>query len=54
MNHQGGWLAMALTLGRKLGEKVFIMDEHDRKIEVEVMKAEGNIKNGLKLRITTP
>ncbi|GGB35806.1 carbon storage regulator [Virgibacillus dakarensis] len=45
---------MALTLGRKAGEKVFIIDEHGREIEIEVMKAEGNIKNALRLRITAP
>lgn len=45
---------MALTLGRKPGEKVFIEDEHGRKIEVEVVEAEGNIKHALKLRITAP
>jgi sRNA-binding carbon storage regulator CsrA len=41
-------------LGRKPEEKVFIVDEHDREIEVEVMKAERNIKNGLKLRSIAP
>jgi len=45
---------MALTLGRKPGEKVFIMDEHDRKIEIEVMKADGNLNSALKLKITAP
>ncbi|MFD1360923.1 carbon storage regulator [Lentibacillus salinarum] len=32
----------------------FITDEHGRKIEVEVIKAEGNGNNALKLRITAP
>ncbi|MGM8366481.1 carbon storage regulator [Virgibacillus sp. W0181] len=45
---------MALTLGRKPGEKVYIIDEHDRKIEVEVVKGDGNLNNALKLRITAP
>ncbi|QKY70997.1 carbon storage regulator [Lentibacillus sp. CBA3610] len=45
---------MALTLRRKPGEKVFIEDEHGRNIEVEVVKAEGNMNNALKLRITAP
>ncbi|SFB08642.1 carbon storage regulator, CsrA [Lentibacillus halodurans] len=45
---------MALTLGRKSGEKVFIEDEHGRNIEVEVIRAERNVKHALKLRITAP
>lgn len=41
---------MALVLGRNPGEKVYIKDEYDREIEVEVIKAGGN----LKLRISAP
>ncbi|MEN1970036.1 carbon storage regulator [Lentibacillus sp. N15] len=46
---------MALTLGRRPGENVFIIDERGREIEVEVMKDKSSsIKNALKLRITAP
>ncbi len=41
---------MALVLGRKPGEKVFIIDEHDKEIEVEVIKVDGY----LRLKITAP
>jgi len=40
-------IKVTLTLGRKPGEKLYIMDEYNREIEIEVVKEES----GLKLRI---
>jgi len=45
---------VALMLGRKPGEKVFILDEQGREIEIEVVRAGGNVNNFLRLRITAP
>lgn len=45
---------MALMLGRTPGEKVFIVDEQGREIEIEVVKTSGEFTNQLKLRITAP
>lgn len=45
---------MALMLGRKPGEKVIIQDDQGKEIEVQVVKADGSLNNGLKLRITAP
>ncbi|WP_106496390.1 carbon storage regulator [Lentibacillus sp. Marseille-P4043] len=45
---------MALTLGRKPGEKLYITDEHGREIEIEVVKADANLSNYLQLRINAP
>lgn len=42
---------MALTLGRRPGEKIFITDEQGRKIEIEVVKAETKLSNYVQLRI---
>ncbi len=41
---------MALVLGREPGEKVIIIDDHNKEIEVEVIKTGGS----LRLKITAP
>jgi len=43
-------IKVTLTLGRKPGEKLYIMEEYNREIEIEVVKEES----GLKLRIDAP
>ncbi|WP_010648149.1 carbon storage regulator [Oceanobacillus massiliensis] len=45
---------MALTLGRKPGEKVYLIDEQGRKIEIEVVKREEKLSNYTQLRISAP
>lgn len=45
---------MALTLGRRPGDKIFIIDEKGRKIEIEVVKAEAKLSSFLQLRINAP
>lgn len=36
---------MGLTLGRKPGEKVYMIDAQGRKIEIEVVKREDKLGN---------
>ena len=45
---------MALMLGRKPGEKIIVLDDQGREIEIKVVKAEASAKSALKLRITAP
>jgi len=45
---------MALTLGRKPGEKVYIIDAQGREIEIEVVKREEKLSNFTQLRINAP
>jgi len=45
---------MALTLGRKPGEKVYIIDTQGREIEIEVVRREEKLSNFTQLRINAP
>lgn len=45
---------MALTLGRKPGEKIYIVDTQGRDIEIEVVKREEKLSNFTQLRISAP
>lgn len=45
---------MALTLGRKPGEKVYLIDDQGREIEIEVVKREEKLSNFTQLRINAP
>ena len=45
---------MALTLGRKPGEKIYIIDTQGREIEIEVVKREEKLSNFTQLRISAP
>ncbi len=45
---------MALTLGRKPGEKIYIIDSQGREIEIEVVKREEKLSNFTQLRINAP
>ncbi|OZU88225.1 carbon storage regulator [Virgibacillus indicus] len=45
---------MALTLGRKPGEKIYIVDSQGREIEIEVVKREEKLSNFTQLRISAP
>lgn len=45
---------MALTLGRKPGEKIYIIDAQGREIEIEVVKREEKLSNFTQLRISAP
>lgn len=45
---------MALTLGRKPGEKVYLIDDQGREIEIEVVRREEKLSNYTQLRISAP
>ncbi|WP_085506040.1 carbon storage regulator [Thalassobacillus devorans] len=45
---------MALTLGRKPGEKLYIVDEDGKEIEIEVVKTDAKLDNYLRLRVNAP
>lgn len=45
---------MALTLGRRPGEKIYIIDSQGREIEIEVVKREEKLSNFTQLRIDAP
>jgi len=45
---------MALTLGRKAGEKIYIIDAQGREIEVEVVRRDEKLSNFTQLRISAP
>lgn len=45
---------MALTLGRKPGEKIYIIDAQGREIEIEVVKRDEKLSNFTQLRISAP
>ncbi|HLS07970.1 carbon storage regulator [Lentibacillus sp.] len=45
---------MALTLGRKPGEKIYLVDDHGREIEIEVVKRDERLSNYTQLRISAP
>ncbi|MBM7551570.1 carbon storage regulator [Thalassobacillus pellis] len=45
---------MALTLGRKPGEKLYIVDQDGKEIEIEVVKADASMDNYLRLRVNAP
>ncbi|WP_100010143.1 carbon storage regulator [Lentibacillus sediminis] len=45
---------MALTLGRKPGEKVFLVDDQGREVEIEVVSREDKLSNYTQLRISAP
>jgi len=45
---------MALTLGRKAGEKIYIIDAQGREIVVEVVKRDEKLSNFTQLRISAP
>lgn len=45
---------MGLTLGRKPGEKIYIIDSQGREIEIEVVKREEKLSNFTQLRISAP
>lgn len=45
---------MALTLGRKPGEKVFLVDDQGREVEIEVVRREDKLSNYTQLRISAP
>jgi len=45
---------MALTLGRKPGEKIYIIDTQGREIEIEVVKRDEKLSNFTQLRINAP
>lgn len=45
---------MALTLGRKPGEKIYIIDSQGREIEIEVVRREEKLSNFTQLRIDAP
>lgn len=46
---------MALTIGRKAGEKLFITDSNTgEKIEIEIVKRDEKLGNFTQLRINAP
>ncbi|WP_430790859.1 carbon storage regulator [Virgibacillus flavescens] len=46
---------MALTLGRKPGEKLYIIDPNGSEIEIEVVKGDRNKpEDYMRLRVTAP
>jgi len=45
---------MALTLGRKAGERIYIIDAQGREIEVEVVRRDEKLSNFTQLRISAP
>ncbi|MFZ3576863.1 carbon storage regulator [Virgibacillus sp. DJP39] len=46
---------MALTLGRKPGEKLYIIDLNGNEIEIEVVKGDRNKLEGyMRLRVNAP
>ncbi|WP_099159837.1 carbon storage regulator [Virgibacillus ndiopensis] len=46
---------MALTLGRKPGEKLYIIDPNGEKIEIEVVKGDRNKpEDYMRLRVNAP
>lgn len=47
-------IKMALILGRRPGESVYIIDNQGREIKIEVIKGKGNFEKQLKLLIDAP
>ena len=43
---------MALILGRKPGEKIYIQDQHGNEMQIEIVKAKNG--NNLRLAIDAP
>lgn len=48
-------ISLALTLGRKPGEKLYIIDPNGNKIEIEVVKGDHNkLEDYMRLRVNAP